>query len=120
MLRFYQRTAPIVFRQQSRLFCVKFAKSHEWVDFTTGKVGITDHAQEALGEIVFCELPGVGDSFDAKEVFATVESVKAASDVYLPVSGKVVEVRQKKWLVKLCVFGMFFFFQTLSLQRIVE
>jgi len=95
MLKFYRRTAPIVFRQQSRLFCVRFAKSHEWIDFTTGKVGITDHAQELLGEIVFCDLPGEGDTFDAKDSFATVESVKAASDVYAPVSGTVVGVNEE-------------------------
>lgn len=91
MLRFYQRTSPLLFRQ-TRCFAVKFAKSHEWVCTDTGKVGITDHAQELLGELVHCDLPDVGESFESGATFSAVESVKAASDVYMPVSGTVLEV----------------------------
>jgi len=72
----------------------KYRPSHEWVrkDGTTYTVGISDHAQEALGDIVFVELPATGKTFKQGEAFAVVESVKAASDVYLPMSGKIVAV----------------------------
>merc|ERR1719266_629170 len=71
---------------------MKFKSSHEWFRETDGCVGISNHAQGALGEIVYVDLPEVGDTFDAGETFSAVESVKAASDVYMPVSGEVVEV----------------------------
>lgn len=71
-----------------------YTKSHEWVrreDDGSVTVGITDHAQELLGDLVFVETPEVGKSFDAGEDCAVVESVKAASDVYSPISGEVIE-----------------------------
>ena len=73
----------------------KYSKSHEWAkDLGDGTilVGISDHAQEALGDVVFVELPEVGASFNAGDEYGVVESVKAASDVYAPVSGEVIEV----------------------------
>lgn len=74
-----------------------FLAAHEYVkvDGKVGTVGITDFAQAALGDIVFVDLPSVGDSFSKGESFGSVESVKAASDVYAPVSGTVVEVNEK-------------------------
>jgi glycine cleavage system H protein len=71
-----------------------YTKSHEWVrtEGDTATIGITDHAQDELGDVVFVELPGEGDTFDAGESFGTVESVKAVSDLYTPVGGEVVEV----------------------------
>ncbi len=74
---------------------LKYTKSHEWVRDEgdgTVTVGITDHAQEMLGDLVFVELPEVGDSVDAGGECGVVESVKAASDIFCPVSGEVVEV----------------------------
>jgi glycine cleavage system H protein len=73
---------------------LKYTKSHEWVrieDDGTAVVGITDHAQAALGDLVFVETPEVGASFDAGDACAVVESVKAASDVYSPLAGEVTE-----------------------------
>jgi glycine cleavage system H protein len=66
--------------------------SHEWVDPATGTVGITDHAQHELTDVVFVELPKVGAKVKAGDHVAVVESVKAASDIYAPVSGEVIEV----------------------------
>jgi glycine cleavage system H protein len=74
---------------------LKFLKSHEWArveDNGTVTVGISDHAQGLLGDLVYVELPNVGDHVEAGNACAVVESVKAASDVYAPVSGKVVAV----------------------------
>ena len=73
---------------------LKYTKDHEWVRVEEGKayVGITFHAQDQLGDVVFLELPEVGTEIGAGEMFATVESVKAVSDVYAPVSGTIVEV----------------------------
>jgi glycine cleavage system H protein len=73
---------------------LKYSKEHEWirVEGNVGTVGITDFAQHELGEIVYIELPAVGDSFSANDQFGTVESVKAASDLFIPVSGKVLEI----------------------------
>lgn len=74
---------------------LKFLKSHEWArmeDDGTVTVGISDHAQGQLGDLVYVELPAVGDSVDAGNACAVVESVKAASDVYSPVSGKIIKV----------------------------
>ena len=76
---------------------LKYAASHEWARLEadgTVTIGITDHAQEALGDIVFLELPAVGRMVKAGEECAVVESVKAASDIYAPVSGEVVEANQ--------------------------
>jgi len=73
---------------------LQYTKSHEWVRAEDGAVtiGITDHAQEELGDVVFVELPDVGDTIGAGDSFGTVESVKAVSDLYTPVGGEVVEV----------------------------
>ena len=76
---------------------LKYAKSHEWAKPEadgTVTIGITDHAQEALGDIVFLELPDVGRTVKAGEECAVVESVKAASDIYAPVSGEIVATNQ--------------------------
>ena len=76
---------------------LKYAASHEWARLEadgTVTIGITDHAQEALGDIVFLELPAVGRVVKAGEECAVVESVKAASDIYAPVSGEVVDANQ--------------------------
>jgi len=76
---------------------LKYASSHEWMLLNadgTVTVGITDHAQEALGDLVFVELPEVGAHFDAEKEIAVVESVKAAADVYAPIAGTVTEVNQ--------------------------
>ncbi|HEV2149491.1 MAG TPA: glycine cleavage system protein GcvH [Longimicrobiaceae bacterium] len=75
---------------------LRYTKEHEYVK-TTGEegvvvVGITDYAQGELGDVVFVELPGVGDSFQAAQVFGTIEAVKAVSELYSPVAGEVVEV----------------------------
>lgn len=74
----------------------KYAKSHEWVRATgdTATVGITDHAQHELTDIVFVELPAVGRKVNAGEACAVVESVKTASDIYSPVSGEIIEVNK--------------------------
>jgi glycine cleavage system H protein len=73
---------------------LQYTKSHEWVrtEGDTATIGVTEHAQDELGDIVFVELPEEGDTFDAGESFGTVESVKAVSDLYAPVGGEVVEV----------------------------
>jgi glycine cleavage system H protein len=73
---------------------LRFTKDHEWVRFDgdVATVGITDHAQTALGDVVFVELPEVGRVVSAGEACAVVESVKAASDVYAPLAGRIVEV----------------------------
>jgi len=75
----------------------KYTKEHEWikVEGNTGTIGITDHAQQALGDIVFVELPKVGATITAGKSFGTVESVKAVSDLFAPVSGTVAEVNQE-------------------------
>ncbi len=76
---------------------LKYAASHEWSRLEadgTITVGITDHAQEALGDIVFLELPSIGRKVKAKEECAVIESVKAASDIYAPVSGEIVAINQ--------------------------
>ncbi|KAA0181804.1 glycine cleavage system protein GcvH [Cupriavidus cauae] len=74
---------------------LKYTESHEWVRVETDgtlTIGITDHAQDALGDIVFLELPEVGKTVGAGDALAVVESVKAASDIYAPVAGEVVAV----------------------------
>ncbi len=99
---------------------LQYTKSHEWVrtEGDTATIGITDHAQDELGDVVFVELPKVGTAFDAGDSFGTVESVKAVSDLYTPVGGEVVEVNEalndqpekinedpygEGWIVKLSV-----------------
>jgi glycine cleavage system H protein len=73
-----------------------YSKDHEWIrmEGDTGTVGITDHAQHSLGDVVYVELPKAGDRFAAHEVFGSVESVKAVSELYCPVAGEVVEVNE--------------------------
>ncbi len=73
-----------------------YTKDHEWikVEGDTGTVGITDHAQHALGDVVYVELPKPSDKFDAHEAFGSVESVKAVSELFLPVAGAVIEVNE--------------------------
>ena len=75
---------------------LRYTESHEWVhvEGDIGTIGITDHAQKQLGEIVYLELPEVGHVFNADEEFGTVESVKAVSELYVPVSGEVVEINK--------------------------
>jgi glycine cleavage system H protein len=76
---------------------LKFMKSHEWVrvEGDTAYVGISDHAQEELGDIVFVELPDEGDEFSKGDEVTNIESVKAASPIFAPVSGKVVKVNEE-------------------------
>lgn len=75
---------------------IKYTEDHEWltVEGDTAVVGITVHAQDALGDVVFVDLPEVGKSYAQKETAGVVESVKAAADVYMPVTGEVVEVNE--------------------------
>jgi glycine cleavage system H protein len=75
---------------------LKYAKSHEWVRVTgdTGTIGITDHAQHELTDVVFVELPEVGRKIKAGDACAVVESVKTASDIYSPIGGEVIEVNK--------------------------
>jgi glycine cleavage system H protein len=99
---------------------LEYTRSHEWVrtEDDTATIGITDYAQEELGDIVYVELPEQGDTFDAGDSFGSIESVKAVSDLYTPVGGEVVEVNEalndspekinedpygEGWLVKLRV-----------------
>ena len=74
----------------------RYTKEHEWVkiDGNLARLGVTDHAQSALGDVVFVELPAVGKEVKAGDILGTVESVKAVSDIFSPVSGKVVEVNE--------------------------
>jgi glycine cleavage system H protein len=76
---------------------LKFTPDHEWILAENGfaKVGITQYAQEHLGDVVFVQLPKLGDSFEAGATAVVVESVKAASDVYAPIKGEIVEVNQQ-------------------------
>jgi glycine cleavage system H protein len=74
---------------------LSYTKEHEWIrslDGDTVRVGITDYAQDQLGDIVFVDLPQVGDTFKPEEEFATVESVKAVSEVYMPINGEIMSV----------------------------
>ncbi len=75
---------------------LRFSKDHEWVrlDGSRAFIGISDHAQHSLGDIVFVELPMLGSVLNASDVLGVVESVKAASDVYTPIAGKVVQVNE--------------------------
>jgi len=76
---------------------VRYSDDHEWAKVTgdTIKVGISDYAQDQLGDIVFVELPEVGDSFEAGDEFGTLESVKAVSELYIPVGGEIVAVNNE-------------------------
>ena len=77
---------------------LKYVASHEWLRLEadgTITVGITDHAQDALGDVVFVELPEVGAVVEADQEIAVIESVKAASDVYAPISGEIVEINEE-------------------------
>jgi glycine cleavage system H protein len=73
---------------------LKYSKDHEWIAVTgdRGRVGITDYAQQQLGDVVYVQLPPIGQKFAKGDIFGTVESVKAVSDLFSPVSGEVVEV----------------------------
>jgi glycine cleavage system H protein len=76
---------------------IKYTPDHEWLHIEadgTAIVGITHHAQDALGDVVFVDLPSVGTSFNPKDVAGVVESVKAAADVYMPVTGEIIEVNE--------------------------
>jgi len=75
---------------------IKYTPDHEWIniDGNLGTVGITQHAQDALGDVVFVDLPEVGKTYAQKDAVAVVESVKAAADVYMPADGEVVEVNE--------------------------
>lgn len=75
---------------------IKYTPDHEWlkIDGDIATVGITTHAQDALGDVVFVDLPAVGASFVAKDIAGVVESVKAAADVYMPVTGEITEVNE--------------------------
>lgn len=75
---------------------IKYTEDHEWINVEgdTATVGITEHAQDALGDVVFIELPEVGSSFAQKDQVGVVESVKAAADIYAPVAGEVTEANQ--------------------------
>ncbi|WP_104402692.1 glycine cleavage system protein GcvH [Vibrio penaeicida] len=77
---------------------LKFADSHEWVKDNgdgTVTIGISEHAQQMLGDVVFVDLPDAGDSIEAGESFSLVESVKAASDIYAPITGEIVEINEE-------------------------
>jgi glycine cleavage system H protein len=96
---------------------LKYAKSHEWVRITgdVATVGITDHAQHELTDIVFCEVPAVGKTLKAGDAAAVVESVKTASDIYAPLSGTVIEANKaladNPALVNQDAFGQGWFFK---------
>jgi glycine cleavage system H protein len=74
----------------------KYTKEHEWIDLAgeQGKIGITDYAQQQLGDVVFVELPAVGTSLERGAAFGVIESVKAVSDLYAPLSGEVIAVNE--------------------------
>lgn len=77
---------------------LSYTEDHEWVGPNEGdgvKVGITDYAQDSLSDVVFVELPNVGDTYHRGEVMAVAESVKAASDIYAPIAGKIIAVNDK-------------------------
>ena len=75
---------------------LKYTEDHEWVkvDGDTATVGITDHAQSELGDIIFLEFPNIDESFSDGDIFGTIEAVKTVSDMYMPLTGKVIEVNE--------------------------
>ena len=73
----------------------KYTKEHEWIDINTGIIGVTDFAQKELGDVVFIELPNIADSFVQNAVFGTIEAVKTVADLYIPISGKIIDINQK-------------------------
>ena len=76
---------------------LKYTKDHEWICHESDEtflIGITDHAQESLGDVTFVELPAIGESFEKGATFGVVESVKAASDLYFPLAGEILEVNE--------------------------
>jgi glycine cleavage system H protein len=73
----------------------RYTREHEWIEVGAGKIGITDYAQNTLGDIVFVDLPKVGSTIEKGKTFGSVESVKAVSDLYSPVTGTVVEVNEE-------------------------
>ena len=73
----------------------RYTREHEWIEVGAGKIGITDYAQNNLGDIVFVDLPKVGSTIEKGKVFGSVESVKAVSDLYSPVTGTVLEVNEE-------------------------
>ena len=75
---------------------IKYTKEHEWIRIVeqTAYVGITDFAQSELGDIVFVEFPNIGENFDQNEVFGTIEAVKTLADLYIPVSGSILEINE--------------------------
>ncbi len=97
-----------------------YSKDHEWISVqdNVGTIGITDYAQHELGDVVYVDLPEIGDTFDAAEPFGSVESVKAVSEVFCPIGGEIIEVNaqleehpelinesphQKAWMIKIRV-----------------
>tara|TARA_B100001250_G_scaffold410529_1_gene437153 strand:- start:2223 stop:2597 length:375 start_codon:yes stop_codon:yes gene_type:complete len=76
---------------------LKYTKEHEWINIKEGigVVGVTDFAQTELGDVVFIELPNNGDIFSKDDVFGTIEAVKTVADLYIPVSGKIIEINEK-------------------------
>ena len=116
---------------------LQYTKTHEWVrtEGDTATIGVTDHAQDELGDVVFVELPDEGETFDAGESFGTVESVKAVSDLYTPVGGEVVEVNSsledaperinedpygEGWIVKLRISGEADLLSPEEYEKVVE
>eukprot|EP01084_Bolivina_argentea_P100419 180316_1 len=101
--RFAASIAPrpmLAIQHSHRTFCSRFSEEHEWVKKTEGTedgaiIGITDYAQDSLGEIVFVEFPDVGDEYTKGDVFGQIESVKAASELYMPLDGEVIEVNER-------------------------
>jgi glycine cleavage system H protein len=73
----------------------RYTREHEWIEVGAGKIGVTDYAQNTLGDIVFVDLPKVGSTIEKGKVFGSVESVKAVSDLYSPVTGTVLEVNEE-------------------------
>ena len=74
-----------------------FTKEHEWIsiDDNIAIIGITDFAQNELGDIIFIELPEIGDKFEANDVFGTIEAVKTVADLYMPLSGEIIEINEQ-------------------------
>lgn len=117
---------------------IKYTQDHEWISLEDGEgvatVGITSHAAELLGDVVFVELPDIGKTFSKSDSLAVVESVKAASDVYCPISGEVVEVNEdlrdtpesvnqgaeSAWFVKIAMKDAAEFYGSNSLMSLEE